>query len=449
MRFLLTLLMVPLLAGTACLYAREELTTLPKRDSVQLTIYNSVDLTLVAERRTLAFREGNNDLSFSWAGTLIDPSSVIFRAINKPDMLEVLDTSFPAESSNMLVWTVAAEEAGDYKIEISYFTSGISWSSEYHGILDESMENMDLTSYLSVYNASGEEYENAEVRVVLGTIHLVENVEDLASASPKRRKEAQREFRQAMPMAPMEESASDNAAPKDIIKEGLSEYYIYSIEGQETIPNGWSKRLKSFHKQDVPLSSVWTYDTWKYGQKLRRVYTFKNHQDFKLGEEPLPGGNVRLFQTKADDSLAYVAETYIDYVPKGEEIKIVGEADPNFTMTIKRMDYRRERLTFQEYWFQKGEKGRKESQLVGWDDEEDFVIEISYPVGKALKAEIFLHFQGDYEVKPGEGANLLPHDAYTKKIMVTIPEGTRDEKVERNQIEYRYTLVTRHGENAR
>jgi len=32
---------------------------------------------------------------------------------------------------------------------------------------------------------------------------------------------------------------------KEIIKEGVSEYFIYTVEGRDTIPNGWSKRLPS------------------------------------------------------------------------------------------------------------------------------------------------------------------------------------------------------------
>ena len=40
--------------------AKEELTTLPDRDSVQLTIYNSVDLTLVRETRAISFQKGQN-----------------------------------------------------------------------------------------------------------------------------------------------------------------------------------------------------------------------------------------------------------------------------------------------------------------------------------------------------------------------------------------------------
>src|SRR5688572_22606235 len=41
-------------------YARINVVTLPDRDTVQLTIYNSVDLTLVKETRHLTFRRGLN-----------------------------------------------------------------------------------------------------------------------------------------------------------------------------------------------------------------------------------------------------------------------------------------------------------------------------------------------------------------------------------------------------
>ena len=58
--------------------ARINVDTVPDRDSVQLTIYNSVDLTMVRETRFLTFRKGVNHLEFSWANTLIDPTSVEF-----------------------------------------------------------------------------------------------------------------------------------------------------------------------------------------------------------------------------------------------------------------------------------------------------------------------------------------------------------------------------------
>ena len=78
--------------------ARINVVTLPGRDTVQLTIYNSADLTLVKETRVLTFRKGLNRLEFSWANTLIDPTSVEFKALTHADELDLLDVSFPPRS---------------------------------------------------------------------------------------------------------------------------------------------------------------------------------------------------------------------------------------------------------------------------------------------------------------------------------------------------------------
>src|SRR3954453_18620285 len=84
--------------------ARINVVTLPERDTVQLTIYNSVDLTLVKETRHLTFRKGLNRLEVSRAHTLIDPTSVELKAQTHADEVEVLDVSFPPRVSNTLEW---------------------------------------------------------------------------------------------------------------------------------------------------------------------------------------------------------------------------------------------------------------------------------------------------------------------------------------------------------
>ena len=80
-----------------------DLSTVPNRDTVQLTIYNSEDITLVRETRKISFKKGNNPLQFSWANTLIDPTSVELRFLTDPDKLEVLDTTFPHLKPQMLI----------------------------------------------------------------------------------------------------------------------------------------------------------------------------------------------------------------------------------------------------------------------------------------------------------------------------------------------------------
>src|SRR5712671_2922867 len=114
-----------------------DLSTVPKRDTVQLTIYNSEDITLVRETRTVTFKKGANPLQFSWANTLIDPTSVELRFLSSAEKLEVLDTTFPHDKPQMLYWNVNSDFDGEARIEITYFTSGITWSADYIAIADK------------------------------------------------------------------------------------------------------------------------------------------------------------------------------------------------------------------------------------------------------------------------------------------------------------------------
>src|SRR6202045_1531610 len=102
-----------------------DLSTVPRRNTVQLTIYNSEDLTLVRETRSVTFKKGVNPLQFSWANTLIDPSSVQLRFLSTPEKLELLDTTFPHDKPQMLYWNVQSDFDGEASVEITYFTSGI------------------------------------------------------------------------------------------------------------------------------------------------------------------------------------------------------------------------------------------------------------------------------------------------------------------------------------
>src|SRR5271157_4187280 len=79
-----------LLASFAVRAENVDLSTVPTRNRVQLTIYNSEDLTLVRETRKVTFKPGANPLQFSWANTLIDPTSVELKFLTKADKLTVL-----------------------------------------------------------------------------------------------------------------------------------------------------------------------------------------------------------------------------------------------------------------------------------------------------------------------------------------------------------------------
>src|SRR5450755_2027294 len=151
-----------------------DLSTVPKRDSVQLTIYNSEDLTLVRETRTVTFKKGVNPLQFSWANTLIDPTSVELKFLTNADKLDLLDTTFPHDKPQMLYWNVQSDIDGEAAVEITYFTSGITWSADYLCVADKDEQKLGLDGFVRITNNSGEQYDNAQVRLVVGTINLVE-----------------------------------------------------------------------------------------------------------------------------------------------------------------------------------------------------------------------------------------------------------------------------------
>ena len=73
-----------------------------------------------------------------------------------------------------------SEIDGEATIQITYFTSGITWSADYVLIADKDEKQLSFDGFVRVFNNSGEEYEDAQVRLVVGTINLVEKIAQLA-----------------------------------------------------------------------------------------------------------------------------------------------------------------------------------------------------------------------------------------------------------------------------
>src|SRR5580692_6506460 len=121
-RFAAFAIIVAIISAASSAYAAGniDLSTVPKRDSVQLTIYNSEDLTLVRETRSVTFKKGVNPLEFSWANTLIDPTSVEIKFLTHADQLDLLDTTFPHDKPQKLYWNVQSEFDGEATIQITY-----------------------------------------------------------------------------------------------------------------------------------------------------------------------------------------------------------------------------------------------------------------------------------------------------------------------------------------
>ena len=81
---------------------------------------------------------------------------------------------FPPRTNGLGVWKVNSEKSGKVPFEITYFTSGIGWRAFYMGTLSKDEKTMRLQGYVRVANNSGEEYADAQTRLIVGKVNLID-----------------------------------------------------------------------------------------------------------------------------------------------------------------------------------------------------------------------------------------------------------------------------------
>lgn len=426
-------------------HAKVDLVTLPARDAVQLTIYNSADMTLVRDSRALTLKEGKNALQFSWENTLIDPTSLEMLPKARADAIDIAELTYPARVKNVGLWNVRSEIRGKVPIEITYLTSGLSWRAFYMGTLASDEKTMHLEGYVRVTNNSGEDYENAQVRLIVGKVHILDEIAQLArreypygrpigaehevrlrGIEPKRQMEKLAFMADAVAEAPM---AAGLAAPKEIVKEGLSEYFLYTIEGTETIPNGWSKRLLSFDVDDVPVVNLYKFEEDRYGVQVERFLSFTNDEKHKLGATPIPDGTLTTYRrADAQGHLSYEGQSSFKYIPVGEEVELDLGAVENIVVEPTLMEARTDNYRFD-----------KDRDVAGWDDVQTFEVKVKNTRDVPVKVEIRRNFETQYWTmkRAGQIDEFEKVDLDTVKFTLLLEP--------RSERAFQYTLTTYRG----
>ena len=418
------------LAIAAPASAAVDLVTLPTREGTQLTIYNSEDITMVREHRLLTVKPGVNRIQFSWANTLIDPTSIDFRILDQQDKVDLVDTTFPTGRNDALQWNIQSQMAGKIPVEIRYFTSGITWSADYVGIANQDETKLQLTGYVRVTNNSGELYDKAQTRLVVGTINLVEKIADLARRPPPdgrsglqdpdalRRWKAAEDLKAALEEAKEYKSKNELMSElafrpmtraSQVIKQGLSEYFLFAIEGREDIEDKQPKRLVALKVADVPLECLYKLSDRDGGQAFTKFYRFKNVKLLddrgkerklsgmeNLGLSPLPDGTVRLFSEYKTKNLAYVGGTTTKYVPIGDRVEVNVGRDQDITIARRQKDLKIANVVARQY------KRRLDNEFVHYYDlidyDETFYFEEEIVSGKPVVAKTELERRFDANV---------------------------------------------------
>ncbi|MGA1870138.1 MAG: hypothetical protein ACMUJM_16500 [bacterium] len=420
-----------------------ELTLLPRREEVELTIYNSADLTLVRDMRTPTLKKGWNHLQFSWIHTLIDPTSLSLEMVAEKEKVEVHSLTFPPRSTHLGRWLLCSEFSGTVPVEILYLTSGVSWRAFYMGTLSSDETYMHLSGYVRIENRSGEDYGNAHTRLIVGKVHILDNIAELAQRRyPYGKPDAFPALPSSAPPAwgiighdvmkgiveeevLMQEGFME---PKKICKEGLSEYFLYTIEGTETIPHGWGKRLPCLDVYDIPIKSLYKYDEERWAGEAQRFISFANTKEDNLGNTPLPNGTMRLFRyANTQHHLAYMGKAEIKYIPVNEEVELnIGPA------RLVRIEPRLISMSTENYLFDHN------GDVAGWDEITTWQLKIHNSREIPITCEIMRNFDTPYWKLATQGpAAYTKHDARHARFVMDLTP--------RSDALLTYTLTTYHG----
>jgi len=222
------------------------------------------------------------------------------------------------------------------------------------------------------------------------------------------------------------------AKPKEIVKEGLSEYFLYTIEGTETIPTGWSKRLASFDVEGVPVVNLYKYEQERYGPQVVRFLSFKNDQQHKLGQTPIPDGNLKVYRSVDDAKhLSYEGQSAFKYIPVNDKVELNLGTVADVVVEPKLMDYKTENYRF-----------NNRGNVSGWDEVQTFTVEVRNTRDVPAKIEIVRNFRTpSWDLKQsGDEVAYEKVDLDTVKFTVEMPPQSKKT--------FEYTLTTYQGVRA-
>ena len=133
-----------------------------------------------------AIRNGTPMVSLTlWLAGSLAPST------NVPFELPTSSTSTSTDTTRFAWWRDTEPESITTShllarpiVSVPLAGSGITWSADYIAVANAAEESLHLDGFVRIHNGSGEEYENAQVRLVVGTINLVEKIARLAVFGP-------------------------------------------------------------------------------------------------------------------------------------------------------------------------------------------------------------------------------------------------------------------------
>jgi hypothetical protein len=290
-------------------------------------------------------------------------------------------------------------------VELSYLTSGLGWKADYVAELNDQETLIDLSGWVTLSNDSGATYENANLQLVAGDVHQVQ--QNFGSIIKKR----------------MRDNVMMAEAEAPMVEEGLLEYHLYRLNHPTTIAENQTKQVALLSASKVPAKKTFVllgadyYYHSQYGNigtkmKVDTFIEFENKEVAKLGM-PLPKGIMRVYKNDSQGNAQFVGEDAIDHIPKNETVRLKLGSAFDVTADKKQTDYKKvSNREFQSAYEITIKNAKKEA----------IIVIVQEPIGGDwhILSETQKHTKinsnlAQWEIKvPAEGATTLSYRAIVK-----------------------------------
>ena len=235
-----------------------------------------------------------------------------------------------------LNWQLRADKPGKLDAEVSYVTSGFTWSADYNLVAPEKGDTVDIIGWITMNNSSGKTFENAKIKLMAGDVNKIQT-KNYPSA----------------PRASMRMMAVADAMEATVSEKSFDEFHLYTVARPTTLRDRETKQVEFVRAESVKAPSIYVYDGAEAGyrfyggrnndpgygtQSNKKVWVmreFVNAETNRLGVA-LPKGKLRFYRRGDDGQLEFTGENEIDHTPRNETIRVktgnsfdlVGERKP-------------------------------------------------------------------------------------------------------------------------
>jgi len=168
--------------------------------------------------------------------------------------------------------------------------------------------------------------------------------------------------------------------------------------------------------------------SYQYGPRPVRFFIWRNDDEHKLGDSPLPNGRVRVFRDNGSYGLSYLGEKILRYVPIKAEIEVNLGPDDLVVYETRKTQVERFNFAFDRH-----------NRVIGWDEKQQWIHTVRNYRTKPITFELRLLYGGDVEFTSEVKTTSFDY----RTVEAKFPVAARGRK------EYPCTALIHHGSNAK